>query len=92
MVRILEAGIRLDYRGRCKIRQQLSFAEERSPILPLAAVGAVAGDTGAVRKQLGDCRRRNLRMQALDVPPDAIIKAELTLFAKLHNAGGSKAL
>src|SRR5271166_6551160 len=30
-------------------------------------------------------------MEALDVPPEAIVETELARFAKLHDTGGSKA-
>jgi hypothetical protein len=92
VVRIFEPGVRLDDRCRRKIGAQLGRAEEWAPVLPLAAIAAVANDPGAVREQLTDCRGRDLRMQALDVPPDAVVEAKLALFTQLHDAGGSKAL
>src|SRR5215469_4849791 len=92
VVRVFKAGIGLDDRRRRQIGAQLRFVEEWTRVLPLAAVGAIADDAGAVREQLGDRRLRNRRVKALHILTGAVVETELALFAKLHDAGSGETL
>ncbi len=83
MVRVFEAGIGVNDRRRRQISTKLRFVEERAGVAPLATVGPIADDTGAVRQQLRERRLGDRRVEAVDVLPGAVVEGELTLFAQL---------
>ena len=87
VVGIFEARIRCDGRRQLQVRHQLLRAEIRPSIAELAGVGAVAGETGAVRQQLRDRGLGYLRMQAFDILPDRIVQPQFALLAQLHDSG-----
>src|SRR5262249_26396348 len=92
VVRIFEPGVWFDHRRRRKVGAQFGRVEEWPPVLPLAAIAAVANNTGAVREQLCDRCPRDRRMQPVDMVTNLIVEAELACFAKLHDASRRKAL
>ena len=87
VVGIFEARVGRDDRRQLQVRHQLLRTEIRPAIAELSSVGAVAGETGAVRKQLRDRGLRDLRMQAFHVLPDRIIQPQFALLAQLHDSG-----
>jgi len=91
VVGIFHAGVRRDHRRRGQGGAQLGFIGERPPVGPLAGIGTVAHQTGAVGQQLGQGYLGHRRMEAVHMAPYGIVEAELAGFAQLEDGGGGKA-
>src|SRR5262245_22663710 len=82
MVRIFEARTCFDRRWQIgEIREQLALVEEWRPVEEIAAVQAIAHESGAVRQQLADPCLRALLVQAFDIVAGARIEVNLVLIA-----------
>ena len=92
VVGVFEAAVRRQRRSLGERRAQLVLAEERAAVLPLAGIGAVADQPGAVRQQLRERHLGDGRMQAVNKPPCRIVELEPARFAQFHDRGGGEAL
>src|SRR6185437_2679412 len=92
VVGILEPRVALDRRAAGEIAADLRDAEKGPPIEPLAAIGAVAHEPGAVREELSDRRLGDRLVQVADMLADGIVEPQPALLAQLHDARGGEAL
>src|SRR5690242_5395398 len=92
VVGVFEPRIGLDHWRVLKIGHQFLDARERTAILEIPGIGAVAHNAGAVRKELADRRFADLRMQTLHVLANRVVQAQLAAFAQLHDAGSGETL
>jgi hypothetical protein len=86
MVRIFEARVRVDGRRLLQFTQEFPTTVEWSSALELAGVQAIGDDPGAMGQEFADRRFRDLRMHLGHILTDWIVKAKLSLFAKLHKS------
>src|SRR6202000_3023922 len=92
MVRIFEPVAGFDRRRQFERGDQLLVVEIRPAVGEISGVGAVAGETGAMRQKLRNGRLRNLLVQVLSVLSARITQSQFAPFAQLHDSGRSKTL
>ena len=92
VVRVLEAGVRLDRRCLRQRRAQLFLVGEGAPAQPLIAGQPVAHDARAVQEQLAQPHLGQRRVEPGYVRADLVVQTQRAALAQLHDSRGRERL